>query len=80
MAEFKLGEKVQYQKGDKWLKGVVHGVRKIDGKRGPQITGYLIDTGKTHLEGEVETPKGEDNIPYSQPVQVDVTIDQIKPE
>lgn len=76
--ELDNGAEVEYKVGDKWIAGVIHAVRSIDGKRGPIVTGYLVDTGKTHLEGEVITPKGEDNIPYSQPIQVDVLPENIR--
>ena len=73
-----LGTKVEYLHQGKWRKGEVFAVRKVGTKRGMQAIGYLIDTGKTHLEGEIITPKGEDNIPYSQPVQVEVGLDDVK--
>lgn len=74
-----LGTKVEYLHRGKWRKGEVFAVKQVDGKRGPIVTGYLVDTGKTHLEGEIVTDEGEDNIPYSQPVQVEVGLDEIKP-
>lgn len=79
MSELDLGTKVEYLHKGKWRKGEVFAVRKVPGKRNDTVTGYLVDTGKTHLEGEIETPKGEDNIPYSQPVQVEVGLDEIRP-
>lgn len=77
--ELDLGSEVEYLVGKTWRKGVIHSIRKTDEKGASKIIGYTIDTGKTWLEGEIVTPKGKDNIPYSQPVQVEVSPDNIRP-
>lgn len=42
-----IGTKVEYRRGDKWLTGVVHGIKKAEAVKGPEIIlGYLVDTGK----------------------------------
>lgn len=74
-----LGAKVEYLYRGKWRKGEVFAVRKSPGKRGDVVTGYLVDTGKTHLKGEIETDTKEPNEKYSQPMQVEVGLDEIKP-
>ena len=76
--ELDLGTEVEYLVGNKWRAGVIHSISRTDEDGVPKILSYNIDTGKTHLEGEIETPKGEDNIPYSQPVQVTVAPDKIR--
>ena len=78
MAEFDLGDKVLYERDGKWLKGKVHAVKNVDGKRGPKIQSYLIDNGETHLEDEILTEGDEPNIKVSQPIQVEVEPDKVK--
>lgn len=79
MTEIDLNTKIEYLKDGKWHKGKVLGVKKVDGKRGSTITGYIVDTGKTHLEGEIVTDTDEPNETYSQPVQIEVMPKDIKP-
>lgn len=43
----KLGDKVKYLSGDKWLKGTIHGIRSADDEHGNAVViSYLVDTGK----------------------------------
>lgn len=80
MSELKIGAKVEYLQGDKWLKGIVHGIKKYDDKNmQPVVMGYLVDTGKDESVEEILTPKGEDNVIVRQPEQVEVTPDNIRP-
>lgn len=78
MSNFEIGTEIQYKLDGKWLSGKIHAVKKIDGKRGPVVHSYLIDTGKTHLEGEIVTDTDEPNETYSQPVQIEVAPKDIK--
>lgn len=79
MANLEINDKVEYLQNGKWRKGVIHSVSRVDVKGVPKVHSYNVDTGKTHLEGEIVTEEGEDNIPYSQPVQVTVQPDNIRP-
>lgn len=46
MKDFEPGNDIVYWTGSVWEKGVVHGVKKIDGSDGkPYIISYLIDSG-----------------------------------
>lgn len=71
---FSLGAEVEYRKGDNWRKGTIHGIREADGK----VIGYLVDTGRKHMKDTIKTDEGEDDIEISQPVQADVTPENIR--
>lgn len=41
------GDKIEYQVGNQWKKGTIHGVKKAEAVKGPDIVlSYLVDTGK----------------------------------
>lgn len=74
-----IGDKVEYLVGDKWKKGVVHGIKKAEAVKGPDITlGYLIDTGKDERVDEFVTEKGKPNLKFRQPEQVEVLPENIR--
>lgn len=73
-----LGSKIEYLHRGSWRKGKVHAIRKVDEDGAAKVIGYLVDTGKTHLEDEIVTEKGKKNIHISQPVQIDVDPDNIR--
>lgn len=75
-----IGDTVIYNTSEGELIGTIHGIKKIDTKTGPEIIGYLVDTGADVSVAEVETPKGKPNIFVRQPVQVEVSPENIKPE
>lgn len=73
------GDKVEYKIGEKWKAGVIHGVKKAEAVKGPDIVlGYLIDTGKDARVDEIITEKGKKNITVRQPEQVEVLPENIR--
>jgi len=79
---YQAGDKVQYvdRKG-KWRNGVIHGVRKAEAVRGPDIVlGYLIDTGKVDSEivTKVDGKTGKVLETQPQPQQIDVLPDEVR--
>ena len=81
--ELDSGVAVEYRVGDKWKKGTIHAVRKVDEKRGTRVVGYLIDTGKVArkagYENLDELPEGVDAAHAAeQPQQVDVLPEDVR--
>lgn len=75
----KIGDKIEYKSGDKWLPGVIHGIKKAEAVKGPDIVlGYLVDTGNDVRVDEIITEKGKPNIKVRQPEQVEVAAEDIR--
>ena len=81
MAKLKIGQEVKWRddKDAPWNKGVIHGIKKAEAVKGPDIIlGYLVDTGGDYHIDEFKTPKGEEDIIIRQPEQVEVSPEHIE--